>query len=565
MATRSARGTSLLLSVFSAIGAYVVLEAQSSALIGVSISHGYIPPTSKVGIHDYHFGLSDQLARYARFVSIGSKLKGYNSFWDTFEQSSVPSSTDPALVCPSGHTRVPASEAERVQKGYKKFRCFSVNQIATFDNVLALDQQNGIESAALLWASPSQYRETDCVGAPWEGAPLNIACVPRLDAMDDFEDYVNFLASRYNGLNGFGRFTHFVVWNEVQSGTWFNLSPIVPFSQVTLSPQQLAAILDRYETMLRRTHAAINRHVHPALMYVSLDPLVSESTSGPYHANTVAVMDGLWTRLGTSIDWSIAIHPYGEPTPSIPNWINYAALPQVVQYQSSQLAARGVLEPLRRPQSILFASEQGWPNSLGDTTRGVYMCQAHNLSMNVPTLIGSTHNHIQAVDATDVWGLLPASAGPNLVGIETIPTWLAYQSTSPTNWGRNNGHACCQYLGLGCVGSVIGTIDGVFADSGTYVLKGWACSENSNESISVHLYGLGAAGGGGVFMGGFNANVSSEPQVAAACRSSGKSLRFSIPLTPWLQYHGVPLYVHGISPYSAGNPLLGNSGVFAIP
>ena len=31
------------------------------------------------------------------------------------------------------------------------------------------------------------------------------------------------------------------------------------------------------------------------------------------HIGSKAVVEGMWQRLGTSMDWSLAIHPYGPP------------------------------------------------------------------------------------------------------------------------------------------------------------------------------------------------------------------------------------------------------------
>lgn len=32
------------------------------------------------------------------------------------------------------------------------------------------------------------------------------------------------------------------------------------------------------------------------------------------HIGSKTVVEGMWQRLGTSMDWSLAIHPYGSPT-----------------------------------------------------------------------------------------------------------------------------------------------------------------------------------------------------------------------------------------------------------
>ena len=32
------------------------------------------------------------------------------------------------------------------------------------------------------------------------------------------------------------------------------------------------------------------------------------------HIGSKTVVEGMWQRLGTSMDWSLAIHPYGNPS-----------------------------------------------------------------------------------------------------------------------------------------------------------------------------------------------------------------------------------------------------------
>lgn len=115
---------------------------------------------------------------------------------------------------------------------------------------------------------------------------------------------------------------------------------------------------------------------------------------------------------------------------------------------------------------------------------------------------------------------------------------------------------------------VRGYIDGVVNDgSGNYTLRGWACSSFMDESISVHLYAGGPAGGGGVGVGAYTANIGSEGAVAAQCEAQGSTYRFSVPLTTAIRqaHGGKTIHVHGISPAGAGNLLLARSGNFIIP
>lgn len=112
-----------------------------------------------------------------------------------------------------------------------------------------------------------------------------------------------------------------------------------------------------------------------------------------------------------------------------------------------------------------------------------------------------------------------------------------------------------------------GHVEAVSDDgAGGKILTGWACSSFMDESIGVHLY-VGGAAGGGTFVGGYTANLQSESAVAAACESGGTAYRFGIPLTSAIQaqHRGKTIYVHGISPAAGPNLLLANSGVLRVP
>ncbi len=111
---------------------------------------------------------------------------------------------------------------------------------------------------------------------------------------------------------------------------------------------------------------------------------------------------------------------------------------------------------------------------------------------------------------------------------------------------------------------VKGVVDGVIHDTQwNWFVSGWACSTGSRSSILVDAYA-----DGGVYLGGSQANLASEPGVAAECGTSGTSYRFEIPLTlaNRQKLGDRKIVVYGVSPLgSSSNRSLGNSGVFAIP
>ena len=116
---------------------------------------------------------------------------------------------------------------------------------------------------------------------------------------------------------------------------------------------------------------------------------------------------------------------------------------------------------------------------------------------------------------------------------------------------------------------IVGNIDGVALEGNSYIIKGWACQSGNNQSVSVHLYTGGPAGGNGQMIKSVTANSASELAVANACSNTGRNHRFKIPLS----YNDVKnlaqksIYIYGISlpDYKTGNLQLGNSGTHNIP
>ncbi len=418
---------------------------------------GYQFPSAKQGVTDYMYTPPDGSTmqdRYAAIAPLGLGLKIYNFFWSAIE-STVAGASAP-LQCPSGTMMVPETPDAMRSLGYHAYHCYNTATVDMFDTMMQLDQSNGFQSAVVMWSTPSFDRVPGCEGFDNGGYTEYGGCVPSDDAMDDYEDYVNFLASRYNG-GANGKIYHFIVWNEVASGAWFDQSPTIETNAPVTDPTLQAQWVDKYVDMLTRSRAAVNRHTPTSLVEVSLDSLFTSSgmNSNKAHLGDKTILDGIWSRVGTSYDWSIAIHPYGDPPDADqgPDVINFFGLRYLTQYQEQQLANKGVSQPLGAPQSWLFASEQGWFNTSLDS-RAINMCKAHEIILSMPNVIGTTDNYFEAQSpADDGIGLIPNDAGFLLQSAAQYPTYQAYVSTGSQVWGKRNDHYCCQNAQLGCLGS----------------------------------------------------------------------------------------------------------------
>jgi hypothetical protein len=414
-------------------------------------------------------GATDQLnpppnvaaARWSRLRDLGLGFKEYNLYWSSLEPGQV--STATPVGCAPGLEQIPANEAERQALGYHRFRCIHPGFLAYYDTMFALDVAYGLQSVVVLWSAPPAYRYPGCSGAPWSGAIMKDGCVPRDDVMDDFEDFVTLVASRWNGSRG-GRIRHFIVWNESGSGLWFDYSPVVP----TRGPLPAYNPADpnnpttrwvrKHAEMIRRAASAVSRHASGVMLYASTDlwwlPPPDQTIT---HIGSKAILDGLWDVLGADVDWSLAIHPYGDPNvPATPyGTYGFYDLSRQTTYQANQLITHGRYDnPLRYPQYQLIASEQlpFDPNNLDQNARAIALCHAHARALRYPNLIGVNHNHFQAgADPADVFGIIPFSAGEDLAGLWATPTGAAYAAMSPAVWGqRDTNNFCCEVAGTGC-------------------------------------------------------------------------------------------------------------------
>lgn len=396
-------------------------------------------------------------ARYQKLKEMGIGYRFYNYFWSGIENGAL-SSTLPQ-ACAEGYLAIPADEQTRVRLGYHRFHCYQASTVQTFDKLLRQDAAAGFQSGVVMWSSPSGYRYPDCEGMNWAGGRMKDGCVPRDDAMDDFEDYANFLASRYNGASE-GKISHFVVWNENGSEEWFDYSPVAPKGPT--SGPVVEKRLDKYADMLKRTHAALARHQKKSLMYVSTDPLWDTGLAGG-HMGSRVLLEGIWKRLGTDYSWSVAVHPYGNVyQPAGAGHYSFANLEIVYDYQASKLAEKGVTDPMTYPQAYLFATEQGWgiePGGKRDN-QARNICLAHDRITRMPWMIGNSHNYFHSHEADELgngtssqgsyFGLIPYAIPNNLEGVEQTPTGAAFFATGPARWAKDASNFCCVGYKVGC-------------------------------------------------------------------------------------------------------------------
>ena len=434
------------------------VKAESFAAQAIGISRNYRPPASKQGAGEARRDSASTQAltdRYGRMrVGMGLGYRQYNVFWGEFEDSAQTSFTNASIKCPAGYYKFPRNAAEKNSLKFFRYHCYKLGHIRSFDRFFRWDTANRMQIGAVIWNTPRAYADPGCKPDTFNGQPLYQACFPRPAFMNDYEDFVNFLAWRYSGknsLSGKAHLQHFIIWNENASLTWSNHTPTTNHSN---SAADIAHRVDRYADMMKRSHRAIQRHQTNAMMYASIDPVWSGAAAKSHkgHMGSARFLDELWKRLGVSVDWSVAIHPYGDPfQPAASGHYSFSNMKTVHDFQVGQLAARG--RPVNSPQSLLIASEQGWQQSVGADKQALNVCKAHDQALKAPYLVAVAHSYFHQTNGDTgaaSYGLIPSSVPFDLSGIVATTMGKALYATNPVNFGKNNSNWCCARAGVGC-------------------------------------------------------------------------------------------------------------------
>jgi hypothetical protein len=476
-------------SVDNALDTTTEQAVVTSPIHAPGISNGYLPPSALEGVTDQ--GL-DGSAVYSFFRARHLGSRQYNVWWSGLEDSGIRSSLQP-ILCPSGYVLMPSASGDAPGDGFHRYRCINSAVLGSFDHFFEQDAASGLQTAVVLWSAPAIYRYAGCTGSPWDGSTLYDGCVPRDDAMDDWEDYVNLLASRYNG-GAHGKISSFIIWNENASATWFNYSPIVP-SYGTLTAAQKASWILKYSQMMMRAHAALQRHTKAVMLYASTDEQWAEPPAGPSdpaHIGTKNLVSGLWTNLGTSINWSLAVHPYGDPVVAVPaGQYGLHDLQAVVDFQTSQLS--NVSAPADYAQDYIIASEQlpFDPGTRDETYRATKLCQEHAYALAVPHLLSVSNNHFYGSDEYSI--LSSSDVAPDLSNATSVPTGKAYAAFDPAVWNGQVNY--CSGIPVSARSNnelwpATNAIAGLSGDSSCYSSNAFATAANDNGTyIAVWLAG----------------------------------------------------------------------------
>ncbi|NOZ85758.1 MAG: hypothetical protein GXP49_05775 [Deltaproteobacteria bacterium] len=180
--------------------------------------------------------------------------------------------------------------------------CFKIDKAV--DEAIKDWTDKGVIVAAIIYGVPAWARKGNTGCSPVTDG-FDIFCTP--DDPDDYARFAGMLAERYNGRNGHGRIADFVIHNEVNSNTWFDIGcgqgvPCAKDKWIKTYADNYAAAYDQ-----------IKKHQSAAKVLFSFehhfDTVFDKPNDKDATLSVKTFVRGLAKLLGDR-QWMLAYHPY---------------------------------------------------------------------------------------------------------------------------------------------------------------------------------------------------------------------------------------------------------------
>ncbi len=216
-------------------------------------------------------------------VSHNTGVVSMNTVWATWE---------PAAKAP------PCAASQQEYDGH----CFTID--TNVDQAIRTWTNAGVMVTAIVYGVPAWARTAN-VGCSPAAAGFEIFCTP--DDASNYGRFAGMLASRYDGLSGNGRIANFVVHNEVNSNTWFDIG----CGQGT--PCNATTWIQTYVDNYAAAYDAIKLHQAEAKVLMSFEHHFGTAYDQPAATDALLSVQTFVTQFAGLIgdrEWQLAYHPY---------------------------------------------------------------------------------------------------------------------------------------------------------------------------------------------------------------------------------------------------------------
>jgi len=225
-------------------------------------------------------GTSDS-SRLTQLADAGVGVAALNFLWATWEPS--------ASSAPCGGGKIEYAD-----------RCYN-NSMG--NQVLELNNR-GIAVTAVIYGVPAWARTGNGNCSPYN-ADFQIFCAP--DNGEDFARFAGMLAQRYNGQNGVGRVSNFVIHNEINHNVWFDIGC------GSGTPCDREQWVSRYADNYNQAYDRIKSHQSEAKVLLSFEHhfgTALEDLNADYPVVAVENFLVRFAQLAGDRNWQVGYHPY---------------------------------------------------------------------------------------------------------------------------------------------------------------------------------------------------------------------------------------------------------------
>ncbi len=182
--------------------------------------------------------------------------------------------------------------------------CFKID--ANLQEEIAAYSKAGLVVSGIFWGVPEWARIAAKNCSPAGGNPaFKQFCAPKKAA--DFGRFVGFIADRFDGLHGVGRVADFVIHNEVNANTWFDIGC------GSGKACDVTKWLDVYAANYNAAYDRVTKHQPQARVLISLMHAWDKKHDKPKADSPIlsgqTFLQGFAKRVGKRA-WRVAWHPY---------------------------------------------------------------------------------------------------------------------------------------------------------------------------------------------------------------------------------------------------------------